>query len=71
MAGKQYINNDQPSQVNEPDAGYTASASKKAGGFIFESEEDRLLKDANALPIEKLMSFTRMIRRNAFLKKLQ
>ncbi|MFT3945886.1 MAG: hypothetical protein QM763_02835 [Agriterribacter sp.] len=70
-ANKQYNNDGQPKQVNEPDVMYTAASAKKNAGFVFESEDQRLLKDADAPPIEKLMSFTRMIRRNAVFKKLQ
>ena len=63
-------NNEIPnSEVNEPEATYTSS-NQQAKGFVFESEDDRLLKDANQPPLEKLMSFTRMIRRNAMLKNL-
>ncbi|MFT3747880.1 MAG: hypothetical protein QM768_06160 [Agriterribacter sp.] len=68
---KQYTNDNHPEQVNEPDVMYTASSAKNATGFVFESEDQRLLKDADAPPIEKLMSFTRMIRRNAMFNKLQ
>ncbi|PVD52161.1 hypothetical protein DC498_10545 [Terrimonas sp.] len=70
-ANKQYTSDSQPEQVNEPDALYTAPPAKSTAGFVFESEEQRLLKDAEAAPVEKLMSFTRMIRRNAMFKKLQ
>ena len=69
-ANKQYKNDSPENMANEPDAIYTPSSSK-VKGFVTESEDERLLKDADAPPIEKLMSFTRMIRRNATLKKLQ
>lgn len=64
-------NESQPNQVNEPEAMYPVSSSQNITGFIFETEEQRLLKDAEAPAIEKLMRFTRMIRRNTMFKKLQ
>ena len=35
----------------------------KSAGFIHESEDDRLIRDMNRSPMEKLMLFTQMIRR--------
>jgi hypothetical protein len=42
----------------------------KQQGFVFESEEDRLLKDALRPAMEKLQLFTKMLRRNAMLTHL-
>jgi len=42
---------------------------EKNSGFVFETEEERLLKDILRPPIEKLRLFTKMIRRNATLNK--
>lgn len=66
---EKYNNNIPLSEVNEPDAVYN-TANQQASGFVFESEDDRLLKDANLPPIQKLMSFTKMIRRNAMLRNM-
>lgn len=51
-------------EVHEPQAPYGKNA-----GFVFESEDDRLLRDISLSPLEKLKSFTRMIRRNKMLKR--
>ena len=39
------------------------SDNSKSAGFIHESEDDRLIRDMNRSPMEKLMLFTQMIRR--------
>jgi hypothetical protein len=44
-----------------------AGLDSKNQGFVFESEEDRLLKDASRPDIEKIQLFTKMLRRNAML----
>ena len=71
MKNQQYTTDNNPAQINEPEVVYTAASSSSNTGFIFKSEEQRLLKDAEAPAIETLMSFTRMMRRNAMFKKLQ
>jgi len=38
-------------------------------GFVHISEEEKLLREMRKTPMEKLQSFTRMLRRNATLKK--
>jgi len=38
-------------------------------GFVFRSPEDKLLEDINRSGLEKLQAFTRMLRRNATLKR--
>lgn len=40
------------------------------GGFVFESEDDRLLRDIRRPDIEKLQLFTKMIRRNGILRQI-
>jgi hypothetical protein len=41
----------------------------KPAGFIHESEDDRLIRDMNRSPMEKLMLFTQMIRRERMYKQ--
>ena len=41
----------------------------KSAGFIHESEDDRLIRDMNRSPMEKLMLFTQMIRRERMYKQ--
>lgn len=41
----------------------------KPAGFIHESEDDRLIRDMNRPPMEKLMLFTQMIRRERMYKQ--
>ena len=41
----------------------------KSAGFIHESEDDRLIHDMNRSPMEKLMLFTQMIRRERMYKQ--
>lgn len=43
----------------------------KKQGFVFESEDDRLLKDALRPDMEKIQLFTKMLRRNTVLSHLQ
>lgn len=57
-------------ELHEPQTPYgPASPQNTPAGFVFESEDERLLKDAALPPLEKLKSFTRMIRRNRMLKR--
>jgi hypothetical protein len=66
---KNNSNNDQPSnKVNEAEALYQLAYESQKYGFVFESEDDRLLKDASRSGIEKLQLFTQMIKRNRLLK---
>jgi hypothetical protein len=65
----EYKNNIPQNEVQEPEATYT-TYNQTPSGFVFESEDDRLLKDANLPAIQKLMSFTQMIRRNTMLKNI-
>lgn len=57
--------------LNEPEESYTAIRSTNSTGFFFESEDDRLIKDATRPDSEKLQLFTQMLRRNAMFDKLQ
>lgn len=41
----------------------------KPFGFVNESEDDRLIRDMNRSPMEKLMLFTQMIRRERMYKQ--
>lgn len=66
---EKYNNNIPQNELQEPEATYT-TRNQKNSGFVFESEDDRLLKDANLPSIQKLMNFTQMIRRNAMLKNI-
>jgi len=59
------------SMLNEPEESYTANSSTKSTGFVFESDDDRLIKDANRPDLEKLQLFTQMLRRNAIFDRLQ
>ncbi len=63
-APKKYKPNISSGEVHESQVPYGKNA-----GFVFESEEDRLLRDASLPPLEKLKSFTRMIRRSRMLKR--
>ena len=45
------------------------SDNSKPAGFIHESEDDRLIRDMNRSPMEKLMLFTQMIRRERMFKQ--
>ena len=47
------------------------SDNSKPAGFIHESEDDRLIRDMNRSPMEKLMLFTQMIRRERMYKQGQ
>lgn len=69
-ASKKYEYTDpKPSMLEEPAEIYNAQSSQKQG-FVFESEDDRLLTDATRPAIEKLQLFTQMIRRNSMFSKL-
>jgi len=61
---QKYKSNISSGELHEPQAPYGRKT-----GFVFESEEDRLLRDASLPPLEKLKSFTRMIRRSRMLKR--
>ena len=41
----------------------------KPEGIVNESEDDRLIRDMNRSPMEKLMLFTQMIRRERMYKQ--
>jgi hypothetical protein len=41
----------------------------KPFGFVNESEDDRLIRDMNRSPMEKLMLYTQMIRRERIFKQ--
>ena len=63
--------NDDPTsqnQFNEKPNSDNSDNSKPAG-FIHESEDDRLIRDMNRSPMEKLMLFTQMIRRERMYKQ--
>jgi hypothetical protein len=65
---KNNTDNDQPSnKVNEAEASYQLADESQQFGFVYETEDDRLLKDASRSGIEKLQLFTQMIRRNRLL----
>ena len=55
-------------QENENLASQEPSASSQ-GFFVHESEDERLLRDIHRPPMEKLMLFTQMIRRERMLKQ--
>lgn len=55
-------------QENENIASQGLSASSQ-GFFVHESEDERLLRDIHRPPMEKLMLFTQMIRRERMLKQ--
>ena len=55
-------------RLNEFQDDYTAEKSARIG-FVHQSEDDRLLKDAKRSPLEKLMLFTQMIRRERMYKQ--
>jgi hypothetical protein len=66
---KNNSDNDQPSnKVNEAEVLYQLAYESQKNGFVYETEDDRLLKDASRSGIEKLQLFTQMIRRNRLLK---
>ena len=55
-------------QEHENLASQGSSASTQ-GFFVHESEDERLLRDIHRPPMEKLMLFTQMIRRERMLKQ--
>lgn len=55
-------------QANDFQVPYNPDNSKLAG-FVHESEDGRLLRDMNRPPLEKLMLFTQMIRRERMFKQ--
>lgn len=55
-------------QENENLASQGLAASLQ-GFFVHESEDERLLRDIHRPPMEKLMLFTQMIRRERMLKQ--
>lgn len=59
--------------INNPEKRKVVGSEKDSpvtGGFVFESEDERLAKDVRRTDIEKLQLFTKMIRRNAMLKQM-
>ena len=54
-------------RINEFQVDDTTEKSARIG-FVHQSEDDRLLQDANRFPLEKLMLFTQMIRRERMYK---
>jgi len=54
----------EPIRAREPEPNYSTAAQS---GFIAETEDDRLIKDASRSGLEKLQLFTQMIRRNRIL----
>ena len=44
-------------------------ASTKKAGFVFETEENRLLRDVSRPDMEKFLLFTQMIRRNKTMQR--
>lgn len=71
MAGNKYKHDNSEIKVAESDALYAVQSSQKVTGFVFETEDERLLKDADLPPLQKLMNFTKMIRRNAMLNNFK
>ena len=63
--------NDDPTSQNQfneiPNSENTDNS--KPAEFIHESEDDRLIRDMNRSPMEKLMLFTQMIRRERMYKQ--
>ena len=60
--------NDDPTSQNQFNEIPNSDISKSVG-FINESEDDRLIRDMNRSPMEKLMLFTQMIRRERMYKQ--
>ena len=56
-------NNKEDNQLNEPPTSYT--------GFVYKSEDEKLLEDFFRSDLEKLQLFTKMLSRNATLKKVK
>jgi hypothetical protein len=63
--------NDDPTAHNQGKdfEDFENSDNSKPAGFIHESEDDRLIRDMNRSPMEKLMLFTQMIRRERMYKQ--
>jgi len=57
---KEYKENSKTNEVNEPQSQYR--------GFVNISEDEKLLANMNRPDIEKLQSFTKMLRRSKTLK---
>jgi len=55
------LKNSEENQLNEPQGPYR--------GFVHKSEDEKLLEDVFRSDLEKLQLFTRMLYRNASLKK--
>ncbi|HTN07403.1 hypothetical protein [Agriterribacter sp.] len=60
----------EPNMLEDPAESYNVKSSQSKG-FVFESEDDRLITDATRPAIEKLQLFTQMIRRNTMFNKLR
>lgn len=60
----------EPNILEDSGESYDAKPSQNKG-FVFESEDDRLITDATRPAIEKLQLFTQMIRRNSMFSKLK
>jgi hypothetical protein len=56
--------------LEDPAESYNVKSSQNKG-FVFGSEDDRLITDATRPAIEKLQLFTQMLRRNSMFNKLQ
>jgi len=55
-------------KASESENSYPLKDESQRYGFIFESEDERLLKDASRSGLKKLQLFAQMIRRNRLLK---
>ena len=60
----------EPNMLEDPAETYHVKPPPNKG-FVFESEDDRLMADATRPAIEKLQLFTQMLRRNALFHKLR
>ena len=70
-AAKKYKYTDpEPNILEEPAESYNVKPSQEKG-FVFESEDDRLITDATRPAIEKLQLFTQMLRRNSMFNELR
>ncbi len=61
----------EPNMLEDPAESYHVTPPSRHKGFVFESEDDRLITDATRPAIEKLQLFTQMLRRNALFYKLR
>lgn len=60
----------EPNMLEDPAESYNVKPSQNKG-FIFESEDHRLITDATRPAIEKLQLFTQMLRRNALFNQIR